>query len=77
MKDAEKDVVKHAAPLLRDLAARIEAAPSAAEAEAILREATGSVDRMRERMYRTHLTADPFDVIREAGEAKRQGRTEL
>lgn len=47
----EQDTVRHAVSLFRSLADRLEAAPTAAEAEAILREAVGSVDRMRERMY--------------------------
>lgn len=74
MKQLERETVSHGVSLLRDLAARLEAAETAAEAEAILREAVDSVDRMRERMYQARLVADPFGVMREATEMKRHGR---
>jgi hypothetical protein len=52
----------------------METADTAAEAEAILREAVGSVDRMRERMYQSRLIADPVGMMQEALQMKKHGR---
>ena len=77
MTEAERDQVKHGTSLLRSLAQRIERAESAREAEAIMREAVESVQRMQERMYRARLTSNPFDVMAEAAKAKQEGRDSL
>ncbi len=74
MRDMERETAANAVSLLRDLATRLETVGTSAEAEATLREAADSVDRMRERMYQIRLIADPLGVIREAAEMKRHGR---